>query len=211
MQWNWVTSSVSLVTIQEGWCGTALGTWLSLMLDTHWWLQRYVRSDSSEGGGVIMCLCAQGGIYLVCHGLHRGQGGHRLVAEIVTRDEASGTLRVSGVSRVESGLSFPVPNAPVQYRRAMAAAVTGGCGVLAIGPSMAAEEAMPWSLKEAFLSGQSVVAIPHSTCVVTNSCLFEFLNESHLIIHQFHTRCRSVRVTCLYSRGFIHSAMQVGG
>ena len=181
------------------------------MLDTHWWLQRYVRSDSSEGGGVIMCLCAQGGIYLVCHGLHRGQGGNRLVAEIVTRDEASGTLRVSGVSRVESGLSFPVPNAPVQYQRAMAAAVTGGCGVLAIGPSMAAEEAMPWSLKEAFLSGQSVVAIPHSTCVVTNSCLFEFLNESHLIIHQFHTRCRSVRVTCLYSRGFIHSAMQVGG
>ena len=90
------------------------------------------RGGGGGGGGVIMCLCAQD-MYLVCHGVHKGQGGDRLVAEIVTRDQASGTLRVSGVSRVESGLSFPVPNAPEQYHRTMATAVAGPCGVMEIG------------------------------------------------------------------------------
>eukprot|EP00731_Ephydatia_muelleri_P035569 Em0137g1a len=118
-------------------------------------------------------------ILLVCHGVHRGEGGDRIVVEVVTRDETSGTFLVSGLSRVQSGLSFPVPNAPRQYERAMEAAVAGRCGVMEIGPSMAAQEAMPCSLKEAFSSGQSAVALPG---LITNST--QFLNQSHLCIHQ---------------------------
>eukprot|EP00731_Ephydatia_muelleri_P024698 Em0016g969a len=105
--------------------------------------------------------------------------GDRIVMEDVTRDETSGTFLVSGLSRVQSGLSFPVPNAPRQYERAMEAAVAGRCGVMEIGPSMAAQEAMPCSLKEAFSSGQSAVALPG---LITNST--QFLNQSHLCIHQ---------------------------
>ena len=118
------------------------------------------------GFEVIMCLCTQV-ILLVCHGVHRREGGNRIIAEVVTRDETSGTF------------SFPVPNAPRQYERAMEAAVAAHCGVLEIGPSMAAQEAMPWSLKEAFSSGQSPVAI--AGCLITNST--QFLNQSHLHIH----------------------------
>ena len=63
---------------------------------------------------------------------------------------------------------------------AMEAAVAAHCGVLEIGPSMAGQEAMPWSLKEAFSSGQSAVAI--AGCLITNST--QFLNhQSHLHIH----------------------------
>eukprot|EP00731_Ephydatia_muelleri_P003668 Em0001g3668a len=79
----------------------------------------------------------------------------------------------------ECGFLFPVQNAPRQYDVAMEAAVAAHCGVLEIGPSMAAQEAMPWSLKEAFLSGQSAVAI--AGCLITNST--QFLNQSHLHIH----------------------------
>ena len=139
-----------------------------------------VCSNSTEVGlEVIMCLCAAQVILLVCHGVHRGEGGDRIVVEVVTRDETSGTFLVSGLSRVQSGLSFPVPNAPRQYERAMEAAVAGRCGVMEIGPSMAAQEAMPCSLKEAFSSGQSAVALPG---LITNST--QFLNQSHLCIHQ---------------------------
>ena len=70
------------------------------------------------------------------------------------------------------------PSAPRQYDRAMEVAVAAHCGVLEIGPSMAAQGAMPWSLKEAFLSGQTAVLF---SCLVTNSP--QFLNESHLCIH----------------------------
>ena len=93
----------------------------------------------------------------------------------------SGTFIVSGLSRVQCGFSFPVPNAPCQYDVAMEAAVAAHCGVLEIGPSMAAQEAMPWSLKETFSSGQTAVALPGSSCLITNSP--QFLNESHLCIH----------------------------
>ena len=115
----------------------------------------------------------------VCHGVHRGDGGDRIVVEVVTRDVTSGTFLVSGLSRVQCGFLFPVQNAPRQYDVAMEAAVAAHCGVLEIGPSMAAQEAMPWSLKEAFLSGQSAVAI--AGCLITNST--QFLNQSHLHIH----------------------------
>ncbi|KAL5518140.1 hypothetical protein EMCRGX_G003823 [Ephydatia muelleri] len=84
---------------------------------------------------------------LVCHGVHRGDGGDRIVVEVVTRDVTSSTFLVSGLSRVQCGFSFPVPNALRQYDVAMEAAVAAHCGVLEIGPSMAAQEAMPWSLK----------------------------------------------------------------
>ncbi|KAL5484547.1 hypothetical protein EMCRGX_G021067 [Ephydatia muelleri] len=67
-------------------------------------------------------------ILLVCHGVHRGEGGDRIVMEDVTRDETSGTFLVCGLSRVQSGLSFPVHNAPRQNERAMEAAVAGRCG-----------------------------------------------------------------------------------
>ena len=69
-----------------------------------------VCSDSEEVGfEVIMCLCAAQVVLLVCHGVHRGEGGDRIVVEVVTQDETSGTFLVSGLSRVQSGLSFPVP------------------------------------------------------------------------------------------------------
>ena len=140
-----------------------------------------VRSDSAEVGfEVIMCLCAQV-ILLACHGVHRGEEGDPVVGRL-SLDETSGTFLVSALSRVQSGLSFPVPNVPRQYDRAMEVSVAGRCGVLEIGPSMAAQEAMPWSLKEAFSSGQSAVALPGSSCLITNSP--QFLNESHLCIHQ---------------------------
>ena len=98
------------------------------------------------------------------------------MVEVVTRDVTSSTFLVSGLSRVQCGFSFPVPNALHQYDVAMEAAVAAHCGVLEIGPSMAAQEAMPWSLKEAFSSGQSAVAI--AGCLITNST--QFLNQSHL-------------------------------
>ncbi|KAL5473666.1 hypothetical protein EMCRGX_G028176 [Ephydatia muelleri] len=120
-------------------------------------------------------------ILLACHGVHRGEEGDRVVGRL-SLDETSGTFLVSALSRVQSGLSFPVPNVPRQYDRAMEVSVAGRCGVLEIGPSMAAQEAMPWSLKEAFSSGQSAVALPGSSCLITNSP--QFLNESHLCIHQ---------------------------
>ena len=69
------------------------------------------------------------------------------MVEVVTRDVTSSTFLVSGLSRVQCGFSFPVPNALRQYDVAMEAAVAAHCGVLEIGPSMAAQEAMPWSLK----------------------------------------------------------------
>ncbi|KAL5474986.1 hypothetical protein EMCRGX_G027027 [Ephydatia muelleri] len=99
-------------------------------------------------------------ILLVCHGVYRGDGGDRIVC----------------------GFSFPVPNAPCQYDVAMEAAVAGRCGVMEIGPTMAAQETMPWSLKETFSSGQTAVALPGSSCLITNSP--QFLNESHLCIHE---------------------------
>eukprot|EP00731_Ephydatia_muelleri_P021490 Em0014g81a len=40
----------------------------------------------------------------------------------------------------------------------------------------------PCSTAEAFLSGQSAVALPGSSCLITNSP--QFLNESHLCVHQ---------------------------
>ena len=138
-----------------------------------------VRCNSAEMGfGVIMCLCAQV-ILLVCHGVHRGDGGDRIVVEVVIRDVTSGTFLVSGLSRVQCGFSFPVQNAPRHYVIAKEEAVAAHCGVLEIGPSMAGQEAMPWSLKEAFSSGQSPVAI--AGCLITNST--QFLNQSHLHIH----------------------------
>ena len=87
------------------------------------------------------------------------------MVEVVTRDVTSSTFLVSGLSQVQCGFSFPVPNALHQYDVAMEAAVAAHCGVLEIGPSMAAQEAMPWSLKEVFLSGQSAVAI--AGCLIT--------------------------------------------
>eukprot|EP00731_Ephydatia_muelleri_P036761 Em0320g5a len=110
---------------------------------------------------------------------HSVRCGAVLVVEVVTRDVTSGTFLVSGLSRVQCGFSFPVSNAPRQYDVAMEAAVAAHCGVLEIGPSMAGQEAMPWSLKEAFSSGQSAVAI--AGCLITNST--QFLNQSHLHIH----------------------------
>eukprot|EP00731_Ephydatia_muelleri_P019195 Em0012g20a len=118
-------------------------------------------------------------ILLVCHGVHRGDGGDRIVVEVVIRDVTSGTFLVSGLSRVQCGFSFPVQNAPRHYVIAKEEAVAAHCGVLEIGPSMAGQEAMPWSLKEAFSSGQSPVAI--AGCLITNST--QFLNQSHLHIH----------------------------
>ncbi|KAL5503688.1 hypothetical protein EMCRGX_G010677 [Ephydatia muelleri] len=118
-------------------------------------------------------------ILLVCHGVHRGDGGDRIVVEVVIRDVTSGTFLVSGLSRVQCGFSFPVQNARRHYMVAKEEAVAAHCGVLEIGPSMAAQEAMPWSLKEAFSSGQSPVAI--ADCLITNST--QFLNQSHLHIH----------------------------
>ena len=69
----------------------------------------------------------------VCHGVHRGDGGDRIVVEVVTRDVTSGTFLVSGLSRVQCGFLFPVQNAPRQYDVAMEAAVAAHCGVLEIG------------------------------------------------------------------------------
>eukprot|EP00731_Ephydatia_muelleri_P039200 Em1207g2a len=109
----------------------------------------------------------------VCHGVHRGDGGDRIVVEVVIRDVTSGTFLVSGLSRVQCGFSFPVQNAPRHYVIAKEEAVAAHCGVLEIGPSMAGQEAMPWSLKEAFSSGQSPVAI--AGCLITNST--QFLNR----------------------------------
>ena len=152
-------------------CDGTMATRLLSMLVVHWRLQRCVAT-------VIMCLCAQV-ILLVCHGVHRGDGGDRIVVEVVTRDVTSGTFLVSGLSQVQCEFSFPVSNAPRQYDVAMEAAVAAHCGVLEIGPSMAGQEAMPWSLKEAFSSGQSPVAI--AGCLITNST--QFLNQSHLHIH----------------------------
>ncbi|KAL5481193.1 hypothetical protein EMCRGX_G021305 [Ephydatia muelleri] len=140
-----------------------MATRLLSMLVVHWRLQR----------------CVATVILLVCHGVHRGDGRDRIVVEVVTRDVTSGTFLVSGLSRVQCGFSFPVSNAPRQYDVAMEAAVAAHCGVLEIGPSMAGQEAMPWSLKEAFSSGQSPVAI--AGCLITNST--QFLNQSHLHIH----------------------------
>ncbi|KAL5503669.1 hypothetical protein EMCRGX_G010654 [Ephydatia muelleri] len=108
-----------------------------------------------------------------------GDGGDRIVVEIVIRDVTSGTFLVSGLSRVQCGFSFPVQNARRHYMVAKEEAVAAHCEVLEIGPSMAAQEAMPWSLKEAFSSGQSPVAI--AGCLITNST--QFLNQSHLHIH----------------------------
>ena len=81
-------------------------------------------NSAEVGFEVIICLCAQV-VLLVCHGVHRGEGGDRIVAEVVTRDETSGTFFVSGLSRVQCGFSFPVQNAPRQYDGAIEAAVAG--------------------------------------------------------------------------------------
>ena len=50
------------------------------------------------------------------------------MVEVVTRDVTSSTFLVSGLSRVQCGFSFPVPNALHQYDVAMEAAVAAHCG-----------------------------------------------------------------------------------
>eukprot|EP00731_Ephydatia_muelleri_P039077 Em1085g2a len=70
-----------------------------------------------------------------------------------THMKISPSLIKGAGSGLMCGFSFPVSNAPRQYDVAMEAAVAAHCGVLEIGHPMAGQEAMPWSLKEAFHLG----------------------------------------------------------
>eukprot|EP00731_Ephydatia_muelleri_P003607 Em0001g3607a len=73
-------------------------------------LMPWVPKDSlADRGSSHSVRC--GAMNLVCHGVHRGDGGDRIVVEVVTRDVTLSTFLVSGLSRVQCGFSFPVPNA----------------------------------------------------------------------------------------------------
>ena len=137
-----------------------------------------VRSNNAEVGfEVIMCLCAQV-ILLVCHGVLKGRERRSgCCGDCHSRRDIRLISCVWPLPGAEWAL-VSCPKCSRQYDRAMEVAVAAHCGVLEIGPSMAAQGAMPWSLKEAFLSGQTAVLF---SCLVTNSP--QFLNESHLRVH----------------------------
>ena len=62
-------------------------------------------------------------ILLTVHGVHRGQGGDLLLAEVHTSTERDSPFFPSGLRRVRDGLSFPTEDAPTIYRQALDRAV----------------------------------------------------------------------------------------
>ena len=115
--------------------------------------------------------------------MHHGPGGDRLLAE-VNIDAGDNHFVSSGVRKVQDGLSFPTRDAPRRYHQALETACTRGRGVFQFGPDMEQEQLMPWSLKGSLVDRGSSLTVrcgDTMTCKVANS--FEFLNETHMLIH----------------------------